>query len=59
MASNQTALVIGELTDTGSLDSITGELLAAASRVADNIECLLLGAGATEAGQQAEATCLL
>ena len=53
MASNQTALVIGELTDTGSLDSITGELLAAASRVADNIECLLLGAGATEAGQQA------
>ncbi|MBG93876.1 MAG: electron transfer flavoprotein subunit alpha [Chloroflexi bacterium] len=53
MASNQTALVIGELTDTGSLDSITGELLAAASRVADSIECLLLGAGATEAGQQA------
>ena len=47
MASNQTALVIGELTDTGSLDSITGELLAAASRVGDNIECLLLGAGAT------------
>jgi len=53
MASNKTALVIGELTDTGSLDSITGELLAAASRVTDNIECLLLGAGANEAGQQA------
>jgi electron transfer flavoprotein alpha subunit len=53
MASNKIALVIGELTDTGSLDSITGELLAAASRITENIECLLLGAGAKDAGQQA------
>jgi electron transfer flavoprotein alpha subunit len=53
MASNKTALVIGELTDAGSLDSVTGELLAAASRITENIECLLLGAGANEAGKQA------
>ena len=53
MASNKTALVIGELTDAGSLDSVTGELIAAASRITENIECLLLGAGANEAGKQA------
>ena len=53
MASNKIALVIGELTDTGTLDSITGELIAAASRITENIECLLLGAGAQDAGQQA------
>jgi electron transfer flavoprotein alpha subunit len=53
MASNKITLVIGELTDTGSLDSITGELIAAASRITENIECLLLGTGAKDAGQQA------
>ena len=53
MASNKITLVIGELTDTGSLDSITGELIAAASRITENIECHLLGTGAKDAGQQA------